>query len=348
MSTKLMPIIFLIAVLFLSGQSLATAARAPAAATTVVQPGIGTDASLQTESVGAEKAISPAANVVPTVVGHSPTGTNVSTKGTLIAITFSVKMSKVSAQTALSVSPAVPGSFSWSGDTMRYKASTSLAAGTTYTVTEGPEARSSAGIGLAAAYSWTFTTAGVVLQSTLISCAGDSITEGLYPAALQKLLGSSYQVGNFGAGGTTVIINNGGVAVPYITTAICQQAQQFMPQTVVLMLGTNDSDMDVFKQISRFVADYEKLVGQFQAVASHPRIFLVKPSAIYGTPYNLSNTNLVNGVIPRITQVASAMGVPTIDVYSATTGHPEYFVDGVHPNSQGAAVIANVIYQAIK
>jgi alpha-L-fucosidase 2 len=177
---------------------------------------------------------------------------------------------------------------------------------------------------------------------------GDSITEGLYPAALQGLLGTTADVGNFGSGGTCVVINNGGVAVPYITTAVCQQAQQFMPTTVVIMLGTNDTDPDIYKYISRFVADYEQLVRQFQAVSTHPKIWLVKPPAIYGTPYGLNNTNLVNGVIPRISQVASEMGLSTIDVYSATTGHPEYFVDGVHPNSKGAAVIANVIAEAIR
>jgi lysophospholipase L1-like esterase len=52
-------------------------------------------------------------------------------------------------------------------------------------------------------------------------------------------------------------------------------------------------------------------------------------------------------IIPKIQQVASDLGLPVIDVYSPMLGHPEYFVDGVHPNYEGASVIAETIYQQI-
>lgn len=349
MNSKLLLSVSLIAVLVLAGQSLATAARPPvvSAAAPVANSGGNAAAPMQAAAAGAPLAAKAGRGPAPTVVDSSPTGSDVSVQGTIIEIAFSIAMNKTSVKTAFSISPVVAGGIGWSGDVLRYTPSKTLAANTTYTVSVNTTARSTGGVPLAAPYSWTFTTSGPI-QSTLTACVGDSITEGLYPAALQKLLGSASTVGNFGAGGTTVTINNGGLAVPYINTAICQQAQQFMPGTVVMMLGTNDSDMGVFKYIARFVADYERLIRQFQAVPSNPRIFLVEPPAIYGTPYNLSNANLESGVIPRIDQVASEMGLPTIDVHSPTIGHPEYFSDGVHPNSKGAAVIANVIYQAIR
>jgi lysophospholipase L1-like esterase len=282
------------------------------------------------------------------VLTVSPTGTSVN-PAAVIAVTFSEAMNPSSSQFAFSLSPSVSGSFSWSGSTMRYAPGAPLTAQTTYTVTIAATAQSALGVSLAAPVSWSFTTAAPPPpQAPRISCVGDSITEGKYPAALQTAVGSAYQVGNFGSGGTCVVINNGGVAVPYLSTAVCTQALQFQPSTVVMMLGTNDTDARIYKRIGSFVSDYEQLVRQFQAVPNHPKIWLVKPPAIYGTPYGLSNTNLVNGIIPRIQQVADEMGLSTIDVYSATTGHPEYFSDGVHPNSTGAAVIAGVIANAIK
>jgi sialate O-acetylesterase len=61
----------------------------------------------------------------------------------------------------------------------------------------------------------------------------------------------------------------------------------------------------------------------------------------------LNGTDYVEGVIPRIEQVATTLGLPIIDVYTPLLSHPEYFPDGVHPNSAGAQVIANIIYNAI-
>lgn len=321
MARKFPPLFCFLAAMWLSAQGLATAAR---------------------PEIRAAPAVT---RIVPVILDSSPTGDNVGVLS-VIEIAFSVPMYKASIKTAFSVSPAVRGAYSWSGTVLRYTPIAPLAPSTTYTVTVTTAAKSTTGGRLKANYAWSFTTEGPV-QTRVIACVGDSITEGLYPPALRPLVGKTGDVQNFGAGGTTVIINNGGLAVPYITTAVCQQAQQAMPAIVIIMLGSNDSDTGVYAYISRFVADYEKLIAQFEAVPSQPKIWLVTPPAIYGTPYGLSNRNLAQGVIPRIYQVASATGLPTIDVYSATTGHPEYFVDGVHPNSVGAAVIAQVIYQAI-
>jgi lysophospholipase L1-like esterase len=42
------------------------------------------------------------------------------------------------------------------------------------------------------------------------------------------------------------------------------------------------------------------------------------------------------------------MKVPLIDVYTPLKDHPEYFPDGVHPDPDGAKLIAKIIYDAIK
>lgn len=278
------------------------------------------------------------------VVDVSPRGTSVSTGVSRISVAFSVAMNKSTAQAAFSVSPQVPGRFVWVGNTMRYQLTSALAEDTTYAVTVAASARSAVGAFLLARRSWRFTTSAPV-QAASVACCGDSITAGLYPDYLQDLIGASGEVNRFGDPGTSVIIGPGR---PYIDTAECDQAQASGADVVVIMLGTNDSAPAVYRYIGDFVADYERLVGQFQALPRAPQIWLALPPRIFATSSGLSNANLVQGVIPRISQVASAMGVRTIDVYSATSGHPEYFADGVHPNSRGAAVVADVIYQAIR
>ena len=63
---------------------------------------------------------------------------------------------------------------------------------------------------------------------------------------------------------------------------------------------------------------------------------------------DFNGTSYAEGVVPRIHQVAIDMGLPLIDAYTPLINHPEYFPDGVHPNMEGAQIIANIIYKAIK
>ena len=36
-----------------------------------------------------------------------------------------------------------------------------------------------------------------------------------------------------------------------------------------------------------------------------------------------------------------------IDLYAVTEDHPEYFYDGVHPNQEGYAIVAQAIYEQL-
>ncbi|HDQ06636.1 MAG TPA: hypothetical protein ENN36_07960 [Candidatus Bathyarchaeota archaeon] len=178
-----------------------------------------------------------------------------------------------------------------------------------------------------------------------VACIGDSITDmGYYPNALQALLGSNYTVGNFGVGGATVLMDTG---KPYIDQVEFVRAKNFLPDIAVIMLGTNDARTDHFKSIENFVSDYMKLINEIQEIESNPKVFLVKPPPLFDNEHELKNENLLEGIIPRIEQIANGEGLPIIDVYSALEDHPEYFWDGVHPSSEGAAVIANEVYEAI-
>jgi lysophospholipase L1-like esterase len=178
-----------------------------------------------------------------------------------------------------------------------------------------------------------------------VACIGDSITEGTgYVNDLSELLGGNYSVRNFGVGGATVSRES---SKPYMNQTTFQEAEGFQPNIVVVMLGTNDAVATPTGQILNFTNDYEKLISEFQTLASKPEIWLVKPPPIFNDGTGLSTPYFVQEVIPRIEHVANETGLPLIDVYTPLLSHPEYFPDGVHPYGEGAQIIANEVFQAI-
>jgi len=182
-------------------------------------------------------------------------------------------------------------------------------------------------------------------EKVCVACIGDSITQGYgYPNKLQALLGANYTVENFGSSSSTVLLSTD---KPYIYGVEFARAKEFQPDIAVVMLGTNDARTDYFKSVDNFVSDYLILIDELQALKSNPEIFLVKPPPLFNNCFSLENVNLLEGIIPRIEQIADEKGLPIIDVYSALENHPEYFQDGVHPNSEGATIIANELYKAI-
>lgn len=178
-----------------------------------------------------------------------------------------------------------------------------------------------------------------------VACVGDSITESSgYPHELDKIIGVNYEVGNFGVGGSTVSLNSG---KPYMSQTAFQDAKARHPDIVVIMLGTNDAAMSTYQHIDNFVADYKKLIDEFQSLPSKPEVWLVKPPPIFSDTLGPIDTNLNQGVIPLIEQVAEEMGLPVIDVHAALANSPQFFYDGVHPDSQGAKIIADEVNKAI-
>ena len=178
-----------------------------------------------------------------------------------------------------------------------------------------------------------------------VACVGDSITNGTeYPDDLWMMLGTNYTVGNFGVGGATASLESD---KPYMDQIEFQEAKQFKPDIVVIMLGTNDAYPSRQQNLNNFTADFKKLVDAFQELIPKPEIFLVLPPPVFSADLGPNNTILLVNVIPRIMQVATELGLPTIDVYTPLMNHADYFWDGVHPNNNGAKIIATQIFNAI-
>jgi lysophospholipase L1-like esterase len=177
-----------------------------------------------------------------------------------------------------------------------------------------------------------------------VACVGDSITELTdYPNHLQQLLGKNYIVGNFGACGSTVSLDS---ESPYLYSQAFKNAIEFLPNMAVILLGTNDADPNLEQYRGNFVEDYLSLIERFLSLASKPRVWVVKPPPIFKDWMGLSPKILSQEIVPAVAEVEKRSNLSLIDVYSALQ-NPRYFADGVHPNEEGAELIAKVIYHAV-
>ena len=178
-----------------------------------------------------------------------------------------------------------------------------------------------------------------------VACVGDSITEGTYyPIDLEILLGTNYSVGNFGVGGSAVSLDSG---KPYMNEDAFQGAKAFQPNIVLIMLGANDASPLNSPSNDSFVEGYVQLIGAFQMLSSKPKMYIVKPPPVFSDETGLNPEFFLKNIIPNIEKVAEQTNLPIIDAYSALTNNSNLFPDGVHPNAEGAQLIANTIYQAI-
>lgn len=191
---------------------------------------------------------------------------------------------------------------------------------------------------------------------TKVACIGNSITSGYqstgatYVPQLQSLLGSDYEVKNFGVSGTTLLKNGNS---PYWKTGQFSQALAYRADIVTIKLGTNDSkpaNWEVHRD--EFSKDYEALIDTLSSGTVKPKIFLVLPVPAFYHAATVSwgiRDSIINLILPLIKEIGADRNLPVLDANTPLTGHAEYFtIDGIHPNSAGADSIAQVLYRGIK
>ena len=186
-----------------------------------------------------------------------------------------------------------------------------------------------------------------------VSCVGDSITEGTglsnpsqdsYPAQLASMLGEDWEVGNFGKKSATVLKSG---TTPYWNTSQYVPSHEFNPDIVVIMLGTNDAKPVNWAHQSKFIGNYNELIQSYKSLASHPKIYICYPPPVYGEVAGITNARIQNEVIPKLREIASLNGVEVIDIYTTLSNKKSLFPDKVHPNKEGARLLAQKVYQTI-
>ena len=196
---------------------------------------------------------------------------------------------------------------------------------------------------------WLATIAAPSEQALRVACIGNSITDGMgidmsevygYPAVLQRLLGKNYNVKNFGVSART-LMNKGDL--PYMKEQAWADAQAFLPNIVVIKLGTNDSKDYNWIHGADYGADLQKMVDTLRALPSKPQIYVCSPipaARIWG----ISDSVIVNGEIPAIKRVVKKNKLAYIDLHTEfkpTEGLMQR--DGIHPTDKGAAQLAKII-----
>jgi lysophospholipase L1-like esterase len=185
-----------------------------------------------------------------------------------------------------------------------------------------------------------------------VACVGDSITYGdkiffrsfrSYPTVLQKISNGRLITGNFGVNAKTAL------DVPdraWTDTSACGSALLFQPDVVVIMLGINDL---FFSELyPRYPEALRSIVERFQALPTSPRLFLCTLTPLAPAeqqqPINRTIRTVFN---PAIRRVAAETGAQLIDIHSIYPATLEFLPDGVHPSSDGAALIAQTVFEAL-
>ena len=189
-----------------------------------------------------------------------------------------------------------------------------------------------------------------------VACVGNSITYGsgvadrevnAYPVKLQGMLGDKYEVGNFGKPGAT-LLNHG--HRPYTQQQEYKDALAFAGDIVVIHLGINDTDPRNWPNYQdEFIGDYRALMQSFREVNPKVRFILARMTPLSDRHYRFeSGTRDWHAEIQlAIECIAKAEGVQLIDFHEPLYPYPYVLEDAVHPNAEGAAILAKTVYEGI-
>ena len=137
---------------------------------------------------------------------------------------------------------------------------------------------------------------------------------------------------------------------PYRNERAFRQSKDYLPDCVVILLGTNDSkdcnwvSEDVFRQ------QYRELITEYRALSSHPRILICTPPCAFSPVSrffcitNDAKPERIPAIADAVRSVAEETGVELVDLYALTEGKRELFgPDGLHPSPEGAEAIAEAV-----
>lgn len=193
-------------------------------------------------------------------------------------------------------------------------------------------------------------------KTVRVACIGNSITYGTgiadrtndsYPSQLQRLLGSNYQVGNFGKPGATLLCHG---HRPYVKQEEFKEAIAFKGDIAVMHLGINDTDPRNWPNYrDEFVKDYLSIMDSLRAANPKVRIILARMTPIADRhPRFVSGTKQWHGEIQTaIETVARVSGAELIDFYEPLYPYPYLLPDAIHPNTEGAGILAKTVYSGI-
>lgn len=201
-----------------------------------------------------------------------------------------------------------------------------------------------------------FSCVALAQEKIKVACVGNSITYGTgvenrevnaYPVKLQQMLGDQYEVGNFGKPGAT-LLNKG--HRPYVKQQEYKDALAFAGDIVVIHLGINDTDPRNWPNYrDEFIGDYRSLMNDFRKVNLNVRFLLARMTPLsHRHPRFKSGTRDWHAEIQQaIETIARAEKVQLIDFHEPLYPYPYILKDAVHPDAEGAEILAKTVYEGI-
>lgn len=214
-----------------------------------------------------------------------------------------------------------------------------------------------------------------------VVCMGDSITEGFglgddervyYPSVLQELLGDSYEVFNKGVSGscaTNTTLSDGRiVGYPYPRQPRYYEGLALEGDIYIVMLGTNDAqdgryDVEEGQDPCSILIDYEPqfthslqcIVDDIRKSNPQARIYIIKPVPVLNCIWRKHQQRYLDRLLPHYDEVVEANdNMVLLSAYDAFMSYKEkplevlYQEDGLHPNLEGAKLIALTVYNGLR
>lgn len=190
-----------------------------------------------------------------------------------------------------------------------------------------------------------------------VACIGNSVTYGYghenpdstsYPSQLAVMLGDDYEVGNFGKSGATLLRKG---HRPYNEQEEFKKALEFAPDIAIIHLGLNDTDPRNWKYYKReFISDYIALIEAFEKVNPDVEIYICRMTPIFHWHHRFKKGTRdwyweIQATIENIAE--NIAEVKLIDLQETLYHRPDLMPDALHPNPEGAKLIAQRVYSAI-
>ena len=190
-----------------------------------------------------------------------------------------------------------------------------------------------------------------------VACIGNSVTYGYghenpdstsYPSQLAVMLGDDYEVGNFGKSGATLLRKG---HRPYNEQEEFKKALEFAPDIAIIHLGLNDTDPRNWKYYKReFIADYVALIEDIERVNPDVEIYICRMTPIFHWHHRFlkGTRDWYWEIQETIENIAENIAeVKIIDLQEVLYHRPDLMPDALHPNPEGAKLIAQRVYSAI-
>ena len=189
-----------------------------------------------------------------------------------------------------------------------------------------------------------------------VACIGNSVTYGMthknpaatsYPTRLQQMLGEGYEVRNFGHSGATLLSKGHN---PYIKLPEYKAALEFVPDIAVIHLGLNDTDPRNWPNYrDDFYGDYINIIEALREANPDVEVYICQMTPIFHwhRRFKSGTRDWYHQIQELIPHIAEYNMFELIDLSRYLYHRPDLMPDALHPNEQGAAIIAKQVYSAI-